>query len=127
LHGINVGSYIRDGANHDSDAGRVHNAYAHSDARDCHADRCCKSESNRDRHGDRRAQPEPDFDGESEPEHGADCNSESESYAESYANAGDHEDAGAHVDAHKGSDQSSADAFSDNEIAMIEARVVYDT
>jgi len=115
-------------ANSDDDANArgVHNTYADADARDGHADCCCKSERNRDRHGDDGPQPGPDLDGESNPEHRADGNTESQSYPESYADAGAHpdENTGAHINARKSADHASAGAISDNnKIAVIGARV----
>jgi hypothetical protein len=111
LHSFNRGSCIGDGANRDADDDRLRHSYSHTTVLDCHADRS-KSESDHDRHGDRRSQSGPDFDGDSGSEHRADCNRESESYAESYADAGAHgnENSDAHIDAHKSTDRASADA-----------------
>ena len=110
MHGRNGRRDIADGAKRDPDAGGVRDAYAYRDARDGHADCCSNSESNRDGHSDDGSQPGPDRDGESAPEHRADCNHESQSYAESDADAGAHADE--NTGAHKGADHASSDANS---------------
>ena len=114
MHGRSGHRDLGDGGNRDADCDGVHNAHARSDARNCHADCCSESESNRDRHGDIGSEPGSDRHGDSEPEHGADCYSDS--YAESNADAGAHADENTHVSAHKG-----ADALSDSQTAMIGA------
>jgi hypothetical protein len=83
LHGPNGRRDLGDGADRDADAGGVHNAYAHSDARDGHANCCSNSDSNRDGHGDYGSQPGPDRHGESKPEQPTDGNSQSSCHAES--------------------------------------------